>query len=222
MAITIGNKTDTNPTPNATSSTISHNQNTGSNGFLYVEIAMSSTWTCTGVTYNGVAMTQLDTNNVAGSINVRHYRFYLANPATGANNLVVSYSGTYTTSIGIYAQSLTGCSGIAASDWTALANAPHADTMSVTAGSVLFGSGISLYTISTVNVAGVNYFSPNFTTNASVEGDRYTGQISGALSAGTSNYTNDTGAPSFQVTNHWVLFGEAAAPPATRRKIWIV
>lgn len=221
MAMFIGNFTDVNPNPNATTYTVAHSQNGGSDKFLYVEIAISGTYTISSVTFAGASMTQLDTNLVAGSVNVRLYRYYLASPTSGSNNIVVTFNTTYTTTLVLYAQSFTGCSGISDSSFTNLANAPHNDTMSVSTNDVLFGSGISLYAISRINIDGVDTYSPNFTTNGSVEGDRYTGQISGLLTAGTSNVTTDTGASVFQVTNQWVLFGEGGAPPVTRRRMWV-
>lgn len=217
MAMFIGNETNINPNPNSTSYTLGspnqHVQNTGSDGFLFVEVCISATYTVTGVTWNGVSMNLLDNNLSGNPPNLRLYRFYLANPDTGAQNLVISFNTTYVTTFGCFIQSFTGCSGISNSSFTGLANSPHNDTMTVSDGDVLYGSGMSQYTISTINIDGVDYFSPNFSANANVEGDRWTGEISGILSAGTSNYENDTGASPFQVTNQWVLFGEAGAPP---------
>lgn len=49
----------------------------------------------TGITYNGVAMTRANafTNTPGASVPTSGYIYYLANPATGANNVVISYSG---------------------------------------------------------------------------------------------------------------------------------
>jgi hypothetical protein len=223
MAIAIGNASNQNPTPGASTYTYStHNQNTGADGFLYLEVCISATYTISSATWNGVSMTLHDTNLSGNPPNLRLYRYYLASPATGTNDLVLTFNTSYVTSLGFYLQSFTGCSGISDSAFTGLTNSPHNDTMSVSAGDVLFGSGMSLYTISIVNIDGTDYFSPNFTANGSVEGDRWTGQISGVLSAGTSNSEMDAGAPSFQTTNHWVLFGEASGGGGGRRRIIIV
>lgn len=46
----------------------------------------------TGVTYNGVAMTRIDSQGYAGV--ARAYFYYLIAPASGANNVVVSFTGT--------------------------------------------------------------------------------------------------------------------------------
>ena len=60
----------------------------------------------TGVTYNGAAMTKLGITVDAQS-NTATYLFALANPATGANNIVVSYSASTNYAWGV-ATSYTG------------------------------------------------------------------------------------------------------------------
>ncbi len=90
----------------ASSLTYSHTC-TGSNLYLVVAFFIGGGQTCTGVTYNGVAMTQLETATASNS--KKPYMFGLANPATGANNIVISASGStliYATSV-----SYSGCSG---------------------------------------------------------------------------------------------------------------
>lgn len=66
---------------------------TGSN-ILIVGLSLGSSNTCSGITYNGISMTQLNTQNIGGSTFMNTYLFYLINPATGSNNVVVSTSGT--------------------------------------------------------------------------------------------------------------------------------
>lgn len=46
------------------------------------------------VTYNGVALTQINTQNTGGSTFGQQALYYLKNPATGANNIVITCSGT--------------------------------------------------------------------------------------------------------------------------------
>lgn len=65
----------------------------GSDRILFVAAAANSGQTVTGVTYNGVSMTQL--NSVTDS--ATQYLFYLIAPATGTNNVVVSTSGSNAT-----------------------------------------------------------------------------------------------------------------------------
>lgn len=62
--------------------------------------------TITGVTYNGVAMTAVY-NQSYNSARVHGY-FYLANPASGSNNIVITLSGSGTQPIVSQALSYTG------------------------------------------------------------------------------------------------------------------
>lgn len=83
--------------PNATDTTLTWAHTcTGSNGFLLVAIQayslVASADIVSGVTYNGVAMTRLDIQNSSASTNYSTYVYYLAGPATGANNIVVTYT----------------------------------------------------------------------------------------------------------------------------------
>lgn len=51
--------------------------------------------TVTGITYNGVAMTRVPTNGIANDGGDRRdYMYYLINPATGSNNVVITTTGT--------------------------------------------------------------------------------------------------------------------------------
>jgi hypothetical protein len=74
---------------------------TGVTRLLWVAINADTTATVSGVTYNGVAMTLLFTvtNTNDGT---KHRLFYLINPASGANNVVVSYTlGTFITPMAV-------------------------------------------------------------------------------------------------------------------------
>lgn len=78
---------------NASSLTYSHTV-TGSNTLLIVGwYAFNTTATFSSVTYNGVAMSQLATRGADGT-GGEIYLYGLLNPTTGANNIVISYSGT--------------------------------------------------------------------------------------------------------------------------------
>lgn len=96
--------TATNPAlANATSNTVAHTC-TGTDRFLYVSVWMRAV-TCTGVTYGGVAMTEIGTRVLTGDSDyIAHY--YLKNPASGSNNIVASFSGSNYSMVG--AASYTG------------------------------------------------------------------------------------------------------------------
>jgi hypothetical protein len=88
MAIAFDSSASTNNST-ASSRTWSHTCS-GSNRILFVGLLLQSNITCTGVTYNGVAMTQLATKS-NGSNN---YIYYLIAPDTGIHNVVASFSGS--------------------------------------------------------------------------------------------------------------------------------
>ena len=80
-----------------TSITFSHNSTdlqTGSNRVLVVSVSIrdGATWTVTGVTYGGVALTQLGV--IATVAAYKHYLWRLVAPAAGANDVVVSVSNS--------------------------------------------------------------------------------------------------------------------------------
>ena len=85
---------------NPASGTVSYTTS-GSNRYLVVGVLIQNNQTVTGVTYAGVAMTQL-TSQVAGDVSTGEtdYLFGLANPAIGTNNIVVTFSGTGTNGVG--------------------------------------------------------------------------------------------------------------------------
>lgn len=67
---------------------------TGTDRFLYVHISTYKAGggdIVTGVTYNGTAMTEL-TPSQTPQTEIEHYVFYLANPSSGTNTVIVSHS----------------------------------------------------------------------------------------------------------------------------------
>lgn len=87
----------------STSHTLSHTC-TGNNRVLVVSTRTYDANAVTGVTYNGVSMTEVGTNVALGSDGFR--RWILVNPASGANNIVVSLGSSRRCEI--QAVSLTG------------------------------------------------------------------------------------------------------------------
>ncbi len=66
---------------------------TGSNRILFVGVVSQlGSDNLTGVTYNGVTLTQI--NKIQNNGGIYSYLYYLIAPATGANNVVVSYTGS--------------------------------------------------------------------------------------------------------------------------------
>ena len=67
---------------------------TGTNRYLLVCVKTSTTDDVSGITYNSVSMTQIGKVQNPGGDSRWAYMYYLINPASGANNVVVSTSDT--------------------------------------------------------------------------------------------------------------------------------
>lgn len=143
MPLILGNQTNSNLNPNGTTQTLSHNHNNGGgNDLLLVTIAMPNTVTVTGMTYNGVAMTQVR-QDTSTTYNSRYASYYLVNPANGNNNIVISFSGSQWSNTAIFAQSFSNCNGIGNSGFSEAANTPHSQSLTISAGSRIFVMGNS-------------------------------------------------------------------------------
>lgn len=89
------NSSSTGNVTAASSLTYSHTT-AGTDRFLVVDIHLRNVGsTVSGVTYAGVAMTQL--TSVTDALSNVTYTYYLLNPTSGANNVVISTSGGTTT-----------------------------------------------------------------------------------------------------------------------------
>ena len=140
----------------------------------------------TGVTYNGVSMTQFQ-SQVLGGIGTL-YGFYLDNPATGANTVAVS--STHIVGGGI-SESLTGCTtGIDSSNvGTANNHSLTVSTTVVAANSWLLGCG-----------CGENNVGTNETTNRTQRQSFQFFSNNYSIAAGDSNGTVATGSQSMIFT----------------------
>src|SRR5216684_143991 len=100
MAIAIDTTSHSNQNSGA-SLTWAHTVTAGSNMILDVGVKILNSETCSGVTYNGVSLTQVS-SKVQGAVTL--YLFSLVAPATGAaHNIVASFSGSLGASAGVAA-----------------------------------------------------------------------------------------------------------------------
>lgn len=106
---------------------------TGSDRILFVGTEnWSSNAHPTGITYNGVAMNLVTQQGSVGFAYTDLY--FLANPASGANNVVISWAGS--TDCGSMASSYTGASNVSTVDSSNLGTDISASTLSVSTTSV--------------------------------------------------------------------------------------
>lgn len=142
MAIVAGTKTTNVTNPGGTTVTFNHNQNTGSDGFLVIAVAHSKSNQISNIKYNNVALTSRLYYN--GSTN-KYGFFVLANPATGTNQVKITFTAGAWNQCGTHVYSFTGASsanGVVGNN--DVANTPHSRTRTgVTAGSRMLLMGIS-------------------------------------------------------------------------------
>lgn len=92
MAIAIDTST-ANVTDGSATATYAHTC-TGSDLVLIVGVMVGTGNTVSGVTYNGVSMTQINTQAIGGATFDNMYLFRLVAPATGSNNVVITASAS--------------------------------------------------------------------------------------------------------------------------------
>lgn len=108
MAIAYDNSSEKVEGGSVSSTTLSHTVGTGSARYLVVGTVFrgGANLVATAVTYNGVAMTKIGSDRTnAGACNSNIWG--LVNPASGTNDVVVTYSGTGNTML-VVASSYTG------------------------------------------------------------------------------------------------------------------
>ena len=139
MALTKGNVTSDRRVPAASSYTISHNQNVGANGYLFVTIACPAT-TVTTVTYNGVSMSLVQRNATGYSTDWTVWR--LASPSTGANNLVVTMAAGNFNGVSTFIVSFTDCAGAGNTGYNGVAASPVTTSVTISTNSMIIGAAI--------------------------------------------------------------------------------
>jgi len=127
-----GNITNSNSTPGGYSKTYSHNQNTGNNRLLVVQITHANNVGLGGnpCTYNGVSLTELHTTNRSG-LGQRMSFFYLVDPPTGTHNVVVSFNQNMWNPVSVHIRSFTGSGGIGNYERSGASTSPNTKTITV-------------------------------------------------------------------------------------------
>ena len=212
MALEIGYKTVDLITPAGTTRTFSHNMSTGSNGYLFIVIAMPNpAMTFTSVTYGGNAMSSVSFN-VTTVTNCVWGIFSLANPPTGANDVVITFSVAQYNPVSSFAFSATGCAGTGSTSFLDTTSSPLSSSLTISANSIIFGGLIAGNNVSHVIELPTG-------TSRTLE---YTSSIynytSGALSAtgltsGSKSVTVSAGAT---LSGNWFEIKEFAAATPTQ------
>jgi hypothetical protein len=151
---------------------------------------MSNSRTYTGCTYGGQAMTQLYQINRSG-LGQRMVFFYLANPPTGNNNVVVTFNGSQWNPISIHIRSFTNCGGIGASTRVGGQSTPNNGSLTVEEDSLIMITSCSINAITSQQIpTGTNQSYTQHNTNRQV--------ATGAIS---SNAGHSAGSITLQATS---------------------
>lgn len=216
-AITVGNQTFDNPTPNATTRTItSHTQNSGANGYMVVCVVSTSNFgvTISGVTWNGVSMTQLQQGTISNASG-RVAFFELENPTIGNEDLVVTWSASQAYSVSISIFSFTGAQSGGNSEINQDAgSSTSAESFTISDQSIVLGMGYSNFNTSSIELPQGTARTLEFSHSA------YLGivkiALSPALSSGTGTYEANTAGGNASIS---LIEIQEAASVAPRRII---
>jgi uncharacterized repeat protein (TIGR02543 family) len=182
----------------ASSLTWSHTTGTLTNGMLVVGVAQEDTNTAdmaiSSVTYNGVAMNAIAASLVTDGTSTfnRAQLFYLANPAAGAHNVVVTFAGAVNGITG-GAISLAGVAN-QAPEAAATNHVGTGSTISTTISTLTAGAWV-------VDVVGSGASSVSFTATTSGMTERYDQFANGAGGAGSTKAPTATGATTMSWTS---------------------
>jgi len=209
MALVKGNHTADVRVPGSSSYSFSHNHNKGSDGYLVVIVA-SPTTNLSSVKYNGEAMkSMLDVSTSYSNF----WRVYeLDNPATGANNVAVTFTAAQWNSTSVFVCSFTGASGVGTVSWDNTQATPKTISLSnISANAMIIGCAIG------GNNTNANMEIPQGTARTLLFNhniNNYTwGAVSPRLPAGAYTIESNATAP-------MIILGvevEEATAPTTRR-----
>lgn len=192
-------------TTTGNTNTFAHTCSTGLNRILILTVQLQDGSRTATATYGGVSMTAID-STVYTPNGALHYIFYLINPASGTNNVVVTASAN--TWIGAYATSYIGAKQSGQPDGSVKGTATsttHSVTLSVTAANswiyssiVGFNWGPSIDSLGT----SLNYFIQGIGDNAGCA------DSDGTVTAGskTVSWVNCT------LTNNYGMIAISIAP----------
>lgn len=213
MAVSLTTETYTQYGQSSTTKTISHDAGTDANRPLLVYVLCQAGNTVTGITYNSVALTLMQSYVFNGSPNA--YAYKLASPASGINDLVITYSSAGYTESSCLIQSFAGAT-LGVDEIVSTMTSNPSDSITTTATGIVFNQGYNTFYGSspTCSVDSVNSTEKTIAT-------LYAGGIirtwySAELTAGTHNITTSW---SSQGTLHTVEIQNAGSTPAITSKM---
>jgi hypothetical protein len=165
---TKGNVTNSNSVPAANNYQIAHNQDTGDDRLIVIQLTMANTVNYSGCTYGGVAMTQLHSTN-RGGLSQRMGFFYLQNPPTGNNTLRINFTGNQFNPISIHIRSFTNCGGVGNYERSGASTSPNTKNIVVSDDSLIMTTCCSINAITSLQIpTGTNRTYVQHNTNKQV------------------------------------------------------
>lgn len=137
MPLVKGNTTSDRRVPSSSTYSFTHNQNTGSDGYLFIVIACPAT-TVSSVTYGGVGMTLVQRQSTGYSTDWTVWR--LAAPLTGANTVLVTMAGANFNGVSTFVVSFTGCAGVGNTAYNGTAANPVTTSVTISTNSMIIGA----------------------------------------------------------------------------------
>ena len=217
-APTKGNTTSSNQNPAGNFKTYNHNQNTGNNRLLVVQVTMANTTNYASCTYNGVYMALLYNKNRSG-LSQRMAVFYLVDPPTGTNLVRINFTGNQWNPVSVLIKSFTDSGGIGAFGNSGGSSTPNTKTLTVEQDSLIMLSSCSNNAILTQQIpTGTNQTFTTHNTNKQV-----------ATGAITANAGHNAGNISLRATctfsnltlDRFEIKGLTPPAPLNRRRIII-
>jgi len=206
-----------------TTVTHTHTVPSGSDRLLLINIAYRNNANITNITYNGVAMSLVNTSTFS-SISGRFSTYALVNPDVGTYNVALTFSASVG-SILIHGQSFNGAESAVLGNSASLANTPHSLSFTASQNSLVFCAGTSQYQFSNtaITIDGV----VTSEANCDMNGVSYLSQVRGEtstapLTAGSVTCITDTIANSYQASIIIIEIKEkTVVPPITTRRTFI-
>ena len=215
------------PGPNIATIT-THTQNSGTDRLLVVNVFYINTKNCTGVTWNGDALTNLFTQDYTDTGSALTFDvWYIVAPDNGNHDLVYTFdsAGGNCTSL---ITSFTGADQTTPLKYlhNGATNTPHSRTITISENSMLQGIGCSRWSFDTgdaINIDGTGFGFGSCDIDTSISSAQICVETRNAnLTAGSKTVIIDTIADSYKASNTRVEILESAGPPpVTRRRMWV-
>ena len=198
------------------SATLQHNTASGSNRLLLGGIAYQNTLTVNSATYNNDSMTLIGTwgTNVDGA-GVSYTFFYILDPDTGNNDFKVNFANGNSGTVNMMCTSFTGAGGIGNSAHNNGASSPNSQTLSVSAGSMIFCFGASRFSMNASEAVKIDGVATS-EANCDFRGAAWLAQIAGetrnaTLTAGSKTCITRTVSDAYNLSNLRIEIQESAS-----------